>query len=1775
MEAAYSTLLSRPVRGGVTSAYKSRTAAFAKDGKEHPRLITLGGDHTIVLPILRSLNKVYGPVSVIHFDAHLDTWAPPAGATGQERITHGSFFSIAADEHLMTNTSIHAGIRCKMSGPQDIAHDDTVGFQVISTDDIDDYGISRVIKKIRQRIGDSPVYLSLDIDVVDPGLAPATGTPEAGGWTTREVKRILRGLSGLNFVGADIVERGTTMRGLAIPANAEFDREPSNEYGTPFSTNDDNIPIDPALGGTPIDPALLGTHIPDQNHQSARTPPPDEPPNHFSQYSEAPQGDPFAPQPEYHPVPHDEPPPSPPPKPARRRRGPPRERECGFCGGRSSKNPAGQQERMATCHECGRSAHPACLQLSPSIGDLIQSYEWVCIECKKCELCHEKGDDARILFCDSCDRVPPVEDMPVGKWFCPRCPNAVEYLERETSVASTSRSMATPKARKGKGKAAPIPSDDESDDDDEEEEEEVEVAGRTRGRARANKRANEEQVSPPRPPKRIRIRPPNPPAAQPAASVRLRIPKARGRRQEDDEPPHGLFDDILTQEERDTTKTVIAPLDKQKFERSRAVAEVKLGPPPPPRPRRTSEIPETPNAGPSSRPLRSSFIQQSQAPSPSASPAPSSASGMPRYNHDAASAPLRISTIRFGQYDIKTWYNAPFPEEYATIPDGRLWICEFCLKYMKSQFNATRHRMKCKARNPPGDEIYRDNAVSIFEVDGRKNKIYCQNLCLLSKMFLDHKSLFYDVEPFLFYVITEVDDFGARFVGYFSKEKRSPKDYNVSCIMTLPVRQRQGWGNLLIDFSYLLSKKERRLGSPEKPLSGLGALGYKNYWTLALMRYLAMAPDHPRLEDICVATSMTMEDVHTTLVQQNMITARDATPPRIRPSPGQSIKFPKGRKNGVARRHLQRTQTAERGSAEQREASKGPFVPPTQYEIHWDRERVAEYLQNWETKGYLLLKPEKLQWSPYILAKTHKTEALGAADTAALMTTAKLAQGLVNGNANGNGAHTDSALPTPGRSTPNGVAVPPSGSPVAEDLFNELPTVFPTRSASPADEDTQMERDRKLATRLADTPRTRLRTRSGQTLPTTPTLNVVDTPSSARPRRGEKGKGKEKQLRPPEDDDDDDEEEDVVEEVRQLRSRGAAPALQLTSTPTRRIPSPKKRRRVESSPEEDVSPSIASAPLRTPSPAVNGQDHQNDSLLCAQDPAVPPTGLTATRQPCTNNDELRAPNPAVPVIKTIVVDTGDTAGDAVKSEDMGTPLTSFTGRQSDDTLVTADPPPAMNAKDNGLRGAIAVVAAVWRHPGRVVPEEEHVSEDEVSLGEEEEGDADAEGELEDDAEGKSNMQYNHIPSSERRDLNLQENPNSSIGQALGNHINVQGSSYNRQPPEGFRISQSPPTHNAGSSAAALNFPVNGNGQSTSTKRKQTETSVLSGHVSKRRREAEESADQYEDAGGAGAKHWTDDEKTLLFQWLMGPAHDDHWNSLRATKNSCLRECAVEVYGGKKTYQALKGCYERNFNLFKQIYAFETFHAHAGSGPITSHGEADRLRDYERRLGAARRAGCDVGNITARTIDHWHRTGWYDLFYRRRLTFPDSPSGSGANGMNNAQNAPPPPPPPLPSYVSPHQTLRDAVPPPIPPRPPTPPTATPIPTALPMPPPPATPDQTVVNIPLTHGMISAYLQFLQVQTQTGKQKLEYLRRREDREEKESQQRRDLDRARMERETAEFEQNKRSVNVKHAIVSRPYPVSEREGLTMHQELLGSTVVDETIKQAARDYLTKSLA
>ncbi|KAJ1309034.1 hypothetical protein OPQ81_004715 [Rhizoctonia solani] len=207
IDTAYSTLINLPVASDMNfGANTTRNAA--KDRKPHPRIMTLGGDHAIVLPILRSLHSVYGEIAVVHFDSHLDTW-PTKGFYGasNDTITHGTMFWTAMNEGLIAKgNSIHAGIRCMMTGYQDIQHDQGVGFSMITTDDIEELGTDGIIQAIKRRVADKPVYISIDIDVVDPALAPATGTPEPGGWTTREVKRIFRGLAGMNVVGADLVE---------------------------------------------------------------------------------------------------------------------------------------------------------------------------------------------------------------------------------------------------------------------------------------------------------------------------------------------------------------------------------------------------------------------------------------------------------------------------------------------------------------------------------------------------------------------------------------------------------------------------------------------------------------------------------------------------------------------------------------------------------------------------------------------------------------------------------------------------------------------------------------------------------------------------------------------------------------------------------------------------------------------------------------------------------------------------------------------------------------------------------------------------------------------------------------------------------------------------------------------------------------------------------------------------------------------------------------------------------------------------------------------------------------------------------------------------------------------------------------------------------------------------------------------------------------------------------------------------------------------------------
>jgi agmatinase len=167
------------------------------------RLVTLGGDHTIALPLLRVVAKKHGPVAVLHFDAHLDTWDTYFGAP----ITHGTPFRRASEEGLIDLTaSTHVGTRGPLYGPEDLRDDARLGFAIISSPEIEAEGLPRAIERMLARLGDRPVYISVDVDVLDPAHAPGTGTPEAGGMTSRELLAMIRALRAVNLVGADIVE---------------------------------------------------------------------------------------------------------------------------------------------------------------------------------------------------------------------------------------------------------------------------------------------------------------------------------------------------------------------------------------------------------------------------------------------------------------------------------------------------------------------------------------------------------------------------------------------------------------------------------------------------------------------------------------------------------------------------------------------------------------------------------------------------------------------------------------------------------------------------------------------------------------------------------------------------------------------------------------------------------------------------------------------------------------------------------------------------------------------------------------------------------------------------------------------------------------------------------------------------------------------------------------------------------------------------------------------------------------------------------------------------------------------------------------------------------------------------------------------------------------------------------------------------------------------------------------------------------------------------------
>ena len=240
-------------------------------------------------------------------------------------------------------------------------------------------------------------------------------------------------------------------------------------------------------------------------------------------------------------------------------------------------------------------------------------------------------------------------------------------------------------------------------------------------------------------------------------------------------------------------------------------------------------------------------------------------------NHEEATKIRTIEEIIMGNFRCCTWYFSPFPEEYHNIKT--LYFCEFCLNFYVKKEELERHIMtNCPLRHPPGNEIYRDEKISMFEVDGKTESIYCENLSYLSKLFLDHKTLQWDVDPFLFYILTEYDKYGYHFVGYFSKEKDSPQGWNLSCILTMPFHQRKGYGKFLIDFSYLLSKREGKFGSPERPLSDLGFSTYFAYWTQKICETLKnIEGDSITINEIAEKTQIRHKDIHKVMTELQLL----------------------------------------------------------------------------------------------------------------------------------------------------------------------------------------------------------------------------------------------------------------------------------------------------------------------------------------------------------------------------------------------------------------------------------------------------------------------------------------------------------------------------------------------------------------------------------------------------------------------------------------------------------------------------------------------------------------------------------------------------------------------------------------------------------------------------------------------------------------------------------------------------------------------------------------
>ncbi|KAL4897805.1 acyl-CoA N-acyltransferase [Aspergillus ambiguus] len=268
-------------------------------------------------------------------------------------------------------------------------------------------------------------------------------------------------------------------------------------------------------------------------------------------------------------------------------------------------------------------------------------------------------------------------------------------------------------------------------------------------------------------------------------------------------------------------------------------------------------------------------------------------------SHAKSSVERNVKHVVLGDLLFQTWYQSIYPEDLVSKDTDRLYVCRWCFRYSCDVEAYTTHLRLCPHRStPPGSKVYDHAGYAVWELDGEDHKLYAQNLSLFAKLFLDHKSVFFDVASFLYYLLTFTDPNDPdnyHILGFFSKEKLSWDANNLACILVFPPYQHKQLGKLLMGVSYKLSSWEQDaglIGGPEKPLSEMGHKSYSRFWEERIARYLLRqgggdehtgAPTEqqkqkrtkdPRrrasheiltVQDIGMATGMLTEDVITAL----------------------------------------------------------------------------------------------------------------------------------------------------------------------------------------------------------------------------------------------------------------------------------------------------------------------------------------------------------------------------------------------------------------------------------------------------------------------------------------------------------------------------------------------------------------------------------------------------------------------------------------------------------------------------------------------------------------------------------------------------------------------------------------------------------------------------------------------------------------------------------------------------------------------------------------------